>query len=70
VSTIILDTSDFPNLEGQQVGRELELEITAVVTRVEATLIGVTSDPNRRVTLPGSITVELLPVRVDITQTT
>ena len=69
MTTLILDTEEFPNFKGQQVGRELELEMRVVVMKVEAEPID-TSEIGRRVTLPGRITVEMLPLEIDITQTT
>lgn len=57
MSKMIISTIGFPNLDGQEIGRELELEITAIVTRT-IPLLGSGSH------------VELEIVRVDITQTT
>jgi hypothetical protein len=57
--TLIIDVRQFPGFGGQQPGRELELEMTAIVTRLENNEGGI---PSERVVL----TI----VRADITQTT
>lgn len=54
-TTLIVMVDDFPNFEGQEEGRELELELTVVVTRVQG------GSPSR---------VVLTVVRADIVQTT
>lgn len=59
MTTLVIDTDEFPNLHGQEAGRELELELTAIVTRVQSKVEG--GSPS---------TVELVVVRVDIAQTT
>jgi hypothetical protein len=58
---IAIDTHDYPVLQGQEPGRELEIELTAIVTRVElaATEGG---SPSERVTM--------IVTRLDIGQTT
>ncbi len=59
MSTLTIDTAEFPNLAGQQVGRELELELTAVVTEVVDAEGG-----------SPSLGVTLTVLRIDIAQTT
>ncbi len=59
-SKLIIDVKDFPQLDGQQVGRELDLEITGVVTAVAYTEGGP----------PSLLGVTLHIIRADITQTT
>lgn len=64
-TTLIVMVDDFPAFEGQVLGRELELELTAVVTNVE---------PQKSQGPPvegGSPSrVVLTVVRADIVQTT
>jgi hypothetical protein len=57
MTTLIVDVDDFENFAGQEIGRELELEVTAVVTEVV---------DNKG----GSPSVKFAIVRADITQTT
>ncbi len=60
-STIMIDTADHPNLVGQQDGRELELEVRAIVTSVRAQ-VQEGGSPSELVTL--------IVVDADITQST
>ena len=60
-TTLVVMVDDFPNFAGQEIGRELELELTAVVTRPDC-ICDKGGLPSRR--------VELVIVRADITQTT
>ncbi len=57
---IMIDTKDFPALDGQEIGRELDLELTAVVTDTHGIMEG--GSP--------SLGVTLVIVRADISQTT
>ena len=81
MTTLLIDVDEFPNLKGQEVGRELELELTVVVTSVlpdrtlrkkVAAAFGV--DPEVAFGSVGgglpSGAVILAVTRVDITQTT
>ncbi len=58
-SKLIIDVADFPALDGQEVGRELDLEITGIVIAVVYAEGGPPS-------LQGCT---LLVTRADITQT-
>lgn len=75
-STLIVMVDDFPAFEGQVLGRELELELTAVVTNVESPPQVHDADHGipTRVVIPtegGSPSrVVLTVVRADIVQTT
>ncbi len=68
-SILKIDTADYPQLSGQEVGRELELEVRAVVTNVEAELLDTSGFAKKSVSA-GTIHVELLILDLDITQTT
>ncbi len=58
---LTIDTADHPNVRGQVVGRELELEVRAIVTRVNG-------EPHEGGS-PSEL-VTLIVVDLDITQTT
>lgn len=57
MNTVLINPDDFPGFEGQEIGRELELELTAVVTKVV--------DEGG---IPSHVVMTI--VRADITQTT
>lgn len=63
---IYVDPKEFPQLDGQELGRELELEMTVVVTALPKEGYP-PLDPPIDLFLTG---LELTIVRVDITQTT
>lgn len=66
-TALVIDTKEFKNFEGQEVGRELELEVTAVVSAVAAK----EGDPPTFANAAwGDDTIELTILRIDITQTT
>ncbi len=61
MTILIIDDSEFTSFQGQEIGRELELELTAVVTKVELM-------PQEGGS-PSSL-VTLAVLRADIAQTT
>lgn len=63
---LIIDTAEFPALEGQEIGRELELEMTAVVTKVIPWEFG--TPLSEEGGSPSHVVLAIM--RVDITQTT
>jgi hypothetical protein len=62
LTALIIDTADFPQLEGQEVGRELDLDITAVVVKINDIMHAKGGSPSSLLTLAVT--------RIDITQTT
>lgn len=54
-TTLLVDVNDFANFEGQEIGRELEFEVTAIVTQITTEI-------------PGYVMLDI--VRADISQTT
>lgn len=71
-TTLIVMVDDFPNFEGQVLGRELELELTAVVTGFQdGTMWSTSEGAGPPPTEGGSPSrVVLTVVRADIVQTT
>ncbi len=61
LTSLIVETADFPQLEGQEVGRELDLDITAIVVKI--------TDLHAEGGSPSSL-LTLAVTRIDITQTT
>ena len=61
LTALIVETADFPQLEGQEVGRELDLDITAVVVKI--------TDLHAEGGSPSSL-LTLAVTRLDISQTT
>ncbi len=59
MSVLIINTREWPELDGQELGRELDLEITAVVTEI-------VNQQGGSPTLGVTLTI----VRLDIMQTT
>ncbi len=59
MTILIVDTTEFPELDGTELGRELELELTAIVTRV-------ISEEGGSPSLVATLTV----TRIDVCQTT
>ncbi len=61
LTSLIVETADFPQLEGQEVGRELDLDITAIVVKI--------TDHDAEGGSPSSF-LTLAVTRIDISQTT
>jgi hypothetical protein len=62
-STLIVMVDDFPQFEGQVLGRELELQLTAVVTNAPKE-----GHPPAEGGIPSRVVLTI--VRAEITQTT